>query len=673
MTKNSRLSFALAILILLAGAGMRLVHLIDVPPGVSADQVIDLRLAETVRQGNVRVFFDLNGEGREILYPAILATVTGIFGAGTVIYALLSVFLSMLTQALTFALGRRLYGDLAGLAALGFMALVWWPVLLGRMTGRETLLPLLTTMVLLTLALGLPVYGRVRTGTSQTVAFAGLGTALAFGIYLHPVGLVVMLMGLTFILYYMAFGRPRLTDQLRRTIGFTVLLTLIFIVPYLLSVGNMPHLSGAVRLVGALSGDGTSLLQRVNDAVMGLGVRGDMNPNFNIPGRPFADPLTAVLIIVGGLVALRYSRRRLRYMMLSLAMIVLVPLGLLATNSPSWQASAVLLPLLALCFGLGISSVARMVRSGRVAGALLVVLLIVNGIWTAHDMFTVWPELDEVRSAYNTRVASLAQHVDHTASDLPTMICSADVIRQQTTSGFTNSRLLSLLLNNRGAHLRYVDCSTAMIFPNGGESMQVIIPTTRVLSVSSPAVLQWLNRGIADTRGVIRLDVVQPLADRTGLFTTRAPVRLDPEAAPGAALVLPPVRLENNLTFLGYEELVPTIEPGGILPVVTYWRVDGLLPPDLVLFAHLYDDVGAAPLANQDSISVVPAQLEQRDVFVQVHFIQLPQTLPERAYTIAVGAYRGQSAERLRVLPDSGGVPIGSRLILYDVEVMSNP
>ena len=183
MTKNSRLSFALAILILLAGAGMRLISLTDVPLGLNADEVIDLRLAETVRQGSVRVFFDLGREGREVLYPAILAAVTAIFGAGTVVYMLTSFAIGMVTQALTFALARRLYGDLAGLAALGFTALTWWPVFLSRTLGRESLLPLLVVVVLLTLALGLPVYGRHRSSTSQTVAFAGLGTAMAVGIY----------------------------------------------------------------------------------------------------------------------------------------------------------------------------------------------------------------------------------------------------------------------------------------------------------------------------------------------------------------------------------------------------------------------------------------------------------------------------------------------------------
>jgi hypothetical protein len=247
------------------------------------------------------------------------------------------------------------------------------------------------------------------------------------------------------------------------------------------------------------------------------------------------------------------------------------------------------------------------------------------------------------------------------------------VTGRNAPAALTNPRLLGLMLNNRTASLRYLDCATSMIFPAGGEQAQVVFPNLRIFAATSPAVLQWIELGSRDDIGVVNMQVVEPLADRTGLFTTTAAVRLDPQASPGSTPLLPPIRLENNLTFLGYEILVDDIQPGGILPVVTYWRVDGVLPSDLTLFAHLYDDLGAAPIANQDSISVVPSQLFGRDVFVQVHFIQIPETLPERAYTIAIGAYRTQSRQRLGILPEPGGASIGSRLILYSVDVTRNP
>lgn len=97
----------------------------------------------------------------------------------------------------------------------------------------------------------------------------------------------------------MAFGRPRLTDPIRRSIGFTALLVLIFVVPYLLSAMNLPHLSGAVRLVSGLTSDPTPVWERAFNSVMGLGLLGDSNPAVNIPGRPFTDPISALIIGLG--------------------------------------------------------------------------------------------------------------------------------------------------------------------------------------------------------------------------------------------------------------------------------------------------------------------------------------------------------------------------------------
>src|SRR5690606_11618744 len=254
---------------------------------------------------------------------------------------------------------------------------------------------------------------------------------------------------------------------------------------------------------------------------------------------------------------------------------------------------AALMPVLALCFGLGISALGRLVGNRKIAGLMLAILLIANGAWTARDLFDTWPALPAVQSRYNARVALLAGHVDRTASTIQTLVCSSDVTGQSAPVALTNPRLFSVMLNNRSAPLRYLDCATSMIFPTGGEQAQVIVPNPRIFTATSPAVLQWLDLGTRDDRGVVSMQVVEPLADRTGLFTPAAPVRLDPQASPGAAPLLPPIRLENNLTFLGYETLVTDIQPGGILPVVTYWRVDGVLPSDLTLFAHLYDDIGA--------------------------------------------------------------------------------
>src|SRR5690606_13913839 len=125
-----------------------------------------------------------------------------------------------------------------------------------------------------------------------------------------------------------------------------------------------------------------------------------------------------------------YARRRLRYMLLTAALMILAPIGLFAPDSPSWLAGAALMPVLALCFGLGISALGRLVGNRKIAGLMLAILLIANGAWTARDLFDTWPALPAVQSHYIARVALLAGHVDRTASTLQTLVCRSDVTGQ---------------------------------------------------------------------------------------------------------------------------------------------------------------------------------------------------------------------------------------------------
>ncbi|MCU0474792.1 MAG: glycosyltransferase family 39 protein [Anaerolineae bacterium] len=673
MTKNSRISFIIAVGILLLGGFYRLIDLDGLPPGLSGQEVIDLRLAENVRQGTVQVFFDIGGEGREILYPSILAAYTGLMGSGLVIYQMLSFWVGLLTVALVFAVTRRLYGDLAGLGAMGVMAFGWWPMLLSRTTGRETLLPLLIALALLALVLALPTYLRRRTGSFQTTWFAVIAAVLGLGIYLHPAGAVVALAALVILIGYYVRGVPRPTPSVQRATGFTWVILIILTVPYVVTSINSPELSGIARVVNGLTIDPTSLPERVLRAVLGLGVLGDVNPAYNPLNRPLFDPLTAVIALVGVGVALR-GGARLRYSVLATFIVFLLPLGLLAPNSPSWIAFSAPIVVLAVCYGLGVSFIAHTLRRRRLAYLIVGGSLVFNALWLGVDVLGGWGDQPDTRAAYNARVAELAARVDATADDLPTLICTGDALDPSAQSSINAARLLGLMQHRPEQVRAYLDCSNGMIFPNGGEPMQLVITDPSLLETASSNVLDWLARGTGSaTEDVLTLEVVQPLADRIGLLTTTAPLRLSPEADPTGTTFAPPVRLGNNLTFLGYETQQTRVAPGGTFAVVTYWRVDGVLPTDLMLFAHLYDDLGAPPVANRDLISAVPVLLQERDILMQVHLVSVPDTLPERAYTLAVGAYRQQTGERLPVLQGEGLTPRGSRLILYPIEITTEP
>ena len=97
------MSYALAVLILLLATGLRLWDLTTVPIGLHTEEVLTLRLSDSIRAGDIRVFYPVgNGDAREILYYTALAFTRLGTGTGSVGYRIISVLANivMLTSAL---------------------------------------------------------------------------------------------------------------------------------------------------------------------------------------------------------------------------------------------------------------------------------------------------------------------------------------------------------------------------------------------------------------------------------------------------------------------------------------------------------------------------------------------------------------------------------------------
>ncbi len=229
------------------------------------------------------------------------------------------------------------------------------------------------------------------------------------------------------------------------------------------------------------------------------------------------------------------------------------------------------------------------------------------------------------------------------------------------------------MMNHKDIPLRYEDCGSGMIFVNGGDKQQVIMPDPQTLTLMQPYLRRWLDQGtpLTDmpTDSVVLLDVSKPLADVVGRFTTTAPAGYAPDAEGGSGLAVPPVRFGGNLSFLGYEKDGDQVySPGGIYTSVTYWRVDGVVPPDLRLFTHILADPASAPAAQNDTISVKDlSQLQDRDVFIQIIFVPLPQNMPQGMYGISIGAYTAGDDARMPVLFND--TPRGNRLFIGQITV----
>jgi hypothetical protein len=301
----------------------------------------------------------------------------------------------------------------------------------------------------------------------------------------------------------------------------------------------------------------------------------------------------------------------------------------------------------------------------------LAALLVFNVAWLARDLFGTWRTLPAAQTAYQTRLAQLAHYLDLTAGTTPSLVCVSDLETLQTPELGT-PEMLALMMHRQSAPIRYANCGTAMVFTSGGETAQVIFPDEGGMFDVHSSIRAWLSQGRfvmqrdVPRRSVVLMDVSETLADRIGGFTSTAWAWYAPESPGGAAQVFPPIRFGGNVTFLGYEPFEGLYKPGDYVTVVSYWRVDGQVPPDLRLFTHvLFDPQQIA--AQTDALNVSQPQLLPRDVVMQVTFVRLPRAMPEGAYSISIGAYEDNADLRLNVF--DGDTPRGTRLFLGDITV----
>lgn len=632
---------------------------------------MDARISETVRQGRPEIFFRVGDYGREGTYPVLLASFTTTVGGGVLTARLLSVFAGMLAMAAVYALGKRLYGAPSGLAAVALMAVSMLPIVLSRAAVAESLTPFLTAMTMLLLSRAYPIFGKPQAGES-TITFAMLGGLLGLSFYITPAAFSNALTVVIFIAYLL-ITRQHLTRRTLSHTWFALVLLIVIATPYLIASLQNPGVSGAARVFDNTI---TTPIQSVIAGVSGIFFVGDSNPLWNLPERPLLDLVSGMLMVVGLVVSIR-GWRQPRFMLVLIALAMTAPPALLSSTSPNFLRMASLLPLLMVLFGLGVTALYRSLHSGEarmVAAVALTGLVIFNIQWTMRDLYGNWPAEEDVQAAYNSRIGAFARFLDDTVAEYPTVICSDTLRPPQSPTQLTDPQLLALMMHNQSAPLRYADCRAAIVFPEGGGAAQAVFLSGETIESANPLVQGWLERGtpveyaFIPEGSVIRFDIEDVLADTVGAFTTTAPASFAPESPGGNDVVAMPVRFGGNITLLGYVRAwTETLFPGEVFSVPTYWRIDGTVPQDLRLFTHLQSDPAAMPVAQTDTLDVLPNTLQPRDIVLQVTDIMLPWTIPDGSYSLSVGAYEDNLDVRLSVY--DGDQERGDRLFIGEVTV----
>lgn len=324
--RHRGLTLALATLLLLAAAFLRLHRLSEIPPGIANDE--SQNHADAIRvslYGWFPAYDDTRPEPLNRYTQGALMAV----GGRTVLTGRLAIaFQGILSVGLAFrAIMSLLYAHshrrVAALFGMGVMAVLVNPIVLSRFGERGTLLALVMAAALHFLALG---WRRNTRWLFVLAGFFGAGTIHTYtaGIFFPPAVVGVLLHQALF-----NFGAFR--ARVAR-------------LPYLL-LGALPPLAWWVwqfslpgplywRVSAVGLGRGNlldslpTLPRRWLATTQGLFRLGDCDPQFNVWSKPLLNPLLAVLLLAGVLIALRHFRRFESGLLLAALAAMLLPVAL---------------------------------------------------------------------------------------------------------------------------------------------------------------------------------------------------------------------------------------------------------------------------------------------------------------------------------------------------------
>jgi hypothetical protein len=677
----NRWVWAVLALVLILAAALRLWRLDSVPPGLTHDEAGHGHDAVAILQG-ARPIYQTVGYGREPLYDYLAAGVMALGLAPVTALRLSSALPGVVALLFTFIWLRRAFDGPTALAAVAWQAASFWSLSTARQALRSSLLPVLFTAAIALFWQAVAAAEADSTDASRRrgALWALLPFALLVGatLYTYMAARVLWLLFPVYLVYLFLFHREVFRRVWLPALA-GVLAGLLLSAPLFAYLWSHP---GAEQRLGMLDaplralaqGDLTVILGRARDCVLAFFVpgRGDDFLAYNIPGRPLLGPLSGALFVLGiGLCVLRWRRPPYAFALLWFLVGVLPSLILGATGI-STRGIAVL-PVVFLFPALTVVEAARWAaaRWGKwarwVAAAVPGVLIVITGFTSARDYFGVWGESPDVRAAYQHTLVETAAYLD--AGPEGGTVALSDVYPHAPHAPY----IFALSLRRSDVSLRWFDARRALVLPP--------VSTARLVAPSS-APLDPYFAALPGLRVRERLDLrPDDLDPFFVVYDWESGASLDAleERAQGVPLDLAlPVEVGGALQFVGYDLRTSEVTPGGVVELLTLWRVIDPEPVrphdlsnaelDLVFFTHALDATGAV-VGQEDRLDAPAWDWQAGDAVAQIHRVALPQDLPAGPLLLEIGVYR--RADMLRLSVSAGGEVAGDRILLPPVEVVS--
>ena len=391
----------------------------SVPPWLWWDEATQGLDARSLLHGNFQVFFP-RALGKEPLFIYLSTPFVAAWDGQPVAVRLAGALLGTLMVPVLYVTGRALWrsqGAAAiwgGLAAAGFWATNFWPQSINRIGFQVNALP-----VVLTLAVAAWLNWTHRPTRQRALTF-GLLAGLTLATYLAA--------RVTPLLWLLLFAAlPRHSRQsLMPTLPWALAAMALAFAP--LAVHFLLNPQDAVQRVSMFANlyqaptptDQLKLLADSLRQVVGgfLGLTGDPIPRHNIPNRAPFSPVLGALFALGILIALARLRRQSQaaWTLLLWWAVLCLPSVLGANSNPHFPRLLGALPAALLLAASPVVWLAgrswfRCRELKAIAGGLLALFLLVEGVQTSQAYFVTWAKSTDLYTWFQGDVWSLGRRL----------------------------------------------------------------------------------------------------------------------------------------------------------------------------------------------------------------------------------------------------------------------
>jgi 4-amino-4-deoxy-L-arabinose transferase-like glycosyltransferase len=397
------------LLILIAGAALRLLWLDGIPPALHADEAPNAWNAYTLLKTGLDqygvhwpIFYTRAfGDNRSTLYIYMIMPFQALGGLNVWTTRLPAVFASVLTIFLIDYVGARLFGRAVGLSAAVLLAFNPWHIQMSRWGHEAAIVPLLVILpVAALLWANLPLGGEAREPRPVRAGFAGAVAGIVCYGYQVVRPFIPLLLVFAVLLNFKAWWRQLQTRRGVASVGALVIAGALTFGPLLYKHLTDPEIGRRGQIQGVIWKDADSTGQKAakvlaryagHFAPQFLFISGDHDPALSPPpgfGLFFWSDLP--LMLMGIFVCCKQARWSPESRLL-LLWLVLYPVGDLIYEHPSMHALRSLpgLPGLVLLTAVGVVALVKRLwtrsqlsRAAVCAAALLVIILNVRFIDT---------------------------------------------------------------------------------------------------------------------------------------------------------------------------------------------------------------------------------------------------------------------------------------------------